>query len=213
MERLAATGHRAIAPDLPGRGGEATQTLDAYARRIGEVVAAEAEPVLLVGHSMGGVVITTVAERMPERVKRLVYVCAFLPASGQSLLDLARTDTESTLMRYLVIDEAAGLHHVRPEGARESFYHDCPVADAEAAAARLGKEPLSVVATPVVTTAARFGRVPRTYVECTEDRALGPALQRRILAAQPCDVTRLASSHSPFYSQPDALAGILREVA
>ncbi|HZS41457.1 MAG TPA: alpha/beta fold hydrolase [Polyangia bacterium] len=209
VPELVALGHRALAPDLPGRGGDATQTLDAYARSIGEVIAAQAEPVVLVGHSMGGVVITAVAERMPERLARLVYVCAFLPASGQSLLELAKSDTESALMPALVIDEASGLHHVRADGARVAFYHDCAEADAERAIARLGREPLAVVAAPVATTAERFGRVPRTYVECTDDRALGPSLQRRMHAAQPCRVERLASSHSPFYSQPAALARLL----
>lgn len=207
--RLAASGHRVVTPDLPGRGGDGAQTLDAYATHIADRIAAEPEPVLLVGHSMGGVVVTAVAERIPERLAGLVYVCGFMPASGQSLLDLAKTDTESVLMRHLAFDEARGVHWVRPEGARASFYHDCPEADAEAAARRLGAESLAVVATPVATTSARFGRVSRLYIECTDDRALGPALQRRMCAAQPCRVERLATGHSPFYAQPEALAGIL----
>jgi pimeloyl-ACP methyl ester carboxylesterase len=213
--RLQAAGHRVLVVDLPGRAGDtrplATLGLDDYATLVADVVSAQAEPVCLVGHSMGGVVITAVAERLPERIQRLVYVCAFLPQSGQSLLDLAKTDDESVLMRNLVLDEANGIHSVRPEGARESFYHDCSAADAERATARLCAEPLAVVATPVQTTAARFGRVPRAYVETTEDRAVGPSLQRRMCAAQPCVVVALQSSHSPFYSQPEALAHLLVE--
>jgi pimeloyl-ACP methyl ester carboxylesterase len=215
VPRLEEDGHRAVAVDLPGRAGDgrplASLTLDDYLARVGEAVAAQAEPVVLVGHSMGGVVITGVAERMPEKLKRLVYVCAFLPASGQSLYDLAKTDTDSLLMRHLVIDEAKGIHRVKPEGARESFLHDCSDEDAERAAARLTDEPLAPVSTPVVTTGSRFGRVSRSYVECTEDRAISPSVQRRMHAAQPCKVTRLASSHSPFYAQPDELARILVE--
>jgi pimeloyl-ACP methyl ester carboxylesterase len=211
VPRLTAAGHRVWAPDLPGRGGDPAQTLDAYAERIADTVAAQREPVVLVGHSMGGVVVTTVAEKVPDKLARLVYVCAFLPRSGQSLLELAKTDGESQLLRHLVIDEARGLHHVRREGAREAFYHDCSDGDATRAIERLGAEPLAVVATPVVTTPGRFGRVPRTYVECTDDRAVGPSLQRRMHAAQPCRVVPLASSHSPFYSQPEALTRILVE--
>jgi pimeloyl-ACP methyl ester carboxylesterase len=213
---LVEAGHRALAPDLPGRAGgarpTAALTLDAYAQRIGEVVAAQGEPVVLVGHSMGGTVISTVAERMPAQLERLVYVCAFLPQSGQSLLDLARSDGESQLLGHLVIDEASGLHHVRPEGAREALYHDCPAGDAERATSRLVPEPLGVVATPVTTSAERFGRVPRSYIECTDDQALSPSLQRRMHTAQPCRVHSLASSHSPFYSQPEALARLLQSI-
>ena len=213
VARLTAAGHRVLAPDLPGRGSDARPlfalTLDDYATAIAGVVAAQPEPVVLVGHSMGGVVITSVAERVPERLERLVYVCAFLPANGQSLLDLATSDKESVLLRNLVIEAAAGTHHVRPEGARESFYHDCSDADADAATKRLVAEPLAVVATPVATSAARFGRVPRSYVECTDDRAVGPSLQRRMHGAQPCRVSSIASGHSPFLARPDELTRAL----
>jgi pimeloyl-ACP methyl ester carboxylesterase len=210
VTRLTRAGHRAVAVDLPGRGADrrpaATLTLEDYAQKVVDAVATEKEPVVLVGHSMGGVVITQAAERAPERIARLAYVCAFLPAHGQSLLELAQSDGESVLLGNLVIEERRGTHHVRPEGARESFYHDCSDDDAARAAARLVPESLAVVATPVQTTAARFGRVPRSYIECSDDRALGPSLQKRMHAATPCRVTRIVSGHSPFFSRPDELA-------
>lgn len=213
IPRLVAAGHRAVAVDLPGRADDTRPSASLgyhdYVARVVDAVSAEPEPVVLVGHSMGGVVVTGAAERVPERLARLVYVCAFLPASGQSLLDLARSDDESRLMRHLVIDEQKGTHHVDGAGARDAFYHDCPDDDVAFACERLVPEPLAVVATPVVSSAERFGRVARHYLECTEDRALGPSLQRRMHAAQPCRVTRLASSHSPFFAQPDALARAL----
>ncbi len=211
--RLSGAGHRVIAVDLPGRAGVARPVaalgLADYAARVADAVVEAGERVVLVGHSMGGVVITAAAERVPERIERLVYVCAYLPQNGQSLLDLAQSDTESVLMRHLVFEDHKGTHHVRPDGAREAFYHDCADADATRATARLVAEPLAVVVTPVETSALRFGRVPRSYIECSDDRALGPSLQRRMHAAQPCRVTRIASSHSPFYSRPDTLAAAL----
>jgi pimeloyl-ACP methyl ester carboxylesterase len=197
VSRLQRAGHRALAVDLPGRGADtrpaAALTLDDYAQHVVDAIAAEKEPVVLIGHSMGGVVVTQAAERAPERIARLAYVCAFLPANGQSLLDLARTDGESVLLA----------------NARESFYHDCSDDDAERATARLIPESLAVVGTPVHTTAARFGRVPRSYIECSDDRALGPSLQKRMHAATPCRVTRIVSSHSPFFSRPDELVRAL----
>jgi pimeloyl-ACP methyl ester carboxylesterase len=210
---LTAAGHRVHAPDLPGRGGDRSQTLDSYARAIADLVAAQAEPVVLVGHSMGGVVITQAAELVPEKLTRLVYVCAFLPQNGQSLRALAQSDGESALMPALVIDEKSGLHWVKPEGARNAFYHDCADGEVERALPRLCKESLAVVGAPVAISAERFGRVPRLYIECTEDRALGPSLQKRMHAATHCFTVQLPSSHSPFYSQPEALASILLESA
>jgi pimeloyl-ACP methyl ester carboxylesterase len=215
--RLVDAGHDVRALDLPGHGDDHTGLAELsralYVERVATAVAAEREPVVLVGHSMGGTVISEVAERVPERVKRLVYLCAFLPRDGQSLRDLAKTDTESALMPALVIDEASGTHWVREDGARAAFYHDCPEEEGARAIRRLTREPLSVVATPIHTTAERFGRVPRDYIECTEDRALGPSLQRRMHQAQPCRVRALPSSHSPFYSMPEALARLLVESA
>jgi pimeloyl-ACP methyl ester carboxylesterase len=213
VQRLTRAGHRAVAVDLPGRGADTRPTsdltLEDYAQHVVDAVAAEKEPVVLVGHSMGGVVITQAAERAPERIARLAYVCAFLPADGQSLLDLARTDGESVLLGNLIIEAHNGTHHVRPEGARESFYHDCSDDDAARATARLIPESLAVVGTPVETSEARFGRVPRSYIECSDDRALGPTLQKRMHTATPCRVTRIVSSHSPFFSRPDELARAL----
>ena len=91
---LEALGHTVEAPDLPGAGADETPvgevTLAAYAERVGGVLAARPEPAVLVGVSMGGVVITQVAGNAPERVRSLVFVCAFMPGDGQSLLDLTR---------------------------------------------------------------------------------------------------------------------------
>src|SRR5262249_4568401 len=91
QERLNAAGHTTVAFDLPGLGNDRTPTsevtLDSYAARLCEVLAASSERAIIVGNSMGGIVITQGAARCPERVAALVYVAAFLPKDGQSLLD------------------------------------------------------------------------------------------------------------------------------
>src|SRR5882757_9224898 len=90
--RLEAAGHKVETPDLPGSGEDRTPveevTLDAYANRIRDVLDGSDEQSILVGNSMGGVVITEAAAQRPEMVKRLIYVAAFLPGDGQSLIDL-----------------------------------------------------------------------------------------------------------------------------
>lgn len=215
-ELLVAAGHTVTAIDLPGHGADrsplAAQTLDTYVACVSGAIDAHAEPVVLVGHSMGGVVVTQTAERRPEKVRALAYVCAFLPRDGQSLLDLARTDDESLLVKNLVIDEAAGLHWVLEDAQRDVFYHDCPDEDAARAKRLVVREPLAPVSTPVRISEAAFGRIPRTYVECLDDRAMGPALQRRMVGATPCRVVSMRSGHSPFFSAPSALAAHLMSI-
>jgi pimeloyl-ACP methyl ester carboxylesterase len=93
---LRARGHEVHAPDLPGHGADpaptATQTLDDYAERIGATVADCRGEVVLVGHSLGGLVISAVAEARPERLHRLVYLTAFLPRDGDSLVKICSVD-------------------------------------------------------------------------------------------------------------------------
>jgi pimeloyl-ACP methyl ester carboxylesterase len=215
---LAAAGHRPVAIDLPGHGADQTprahQTLEAYVDALLRALDAEPEPVLLVGHSMGGVVITQAAERRPERIRGLIYVAAYLPTDGQSLLDLARADTDGLVLPNVVLDRLSGEHWVRPEAVREVFYGDCSAEDVAAAEAQLVRERYAPHATPVRITAERFGRVPRTFIEARRDRCVSLALQRRMEAASPCQrMLALDSAHSPWWSAPEALARLLCEEA
>src|SRR5437764_11516680 len=87
------------------------------------------------------------------------------------------------------------------QAAAEVFYNCCEPGVAEAAFARLGAEPATIGEEPLQLTPGRYGRVPRTYVECRADRILPIATQRAMVARQPpCDVLTLDSDHSPFYS-------------
>jgi pimeloyl-ACP methyl ester carboxylesterase len=87
--QLEAVGHTVEALDLPGSGDDETPvadvTLDAYADRVCAAPAERAEPAVLVGYSMGGVVITQATQQCDECIASLVFVCAFMPSNGQSL--------------------------------------------------------------------------------------------------------------------------------
>jgi pimeloyl-ACP methyl ester carboxylesterase len=211
---LEARGHRVVAPDLPGHGADRTPlaqiTLDAYAERVRETVAAQPEPVVLVGHSMGGVVITAGAELIPERVRTLVYLTAFLVGPGESLLSAAGNDPD-TLLAGSFVPSPDGLSvTVKPDVVKPAFYAQCSDADVERARARLVPQATAPFSTPVRYTPERAGRIPRVYIECTRDRAIGLPVQRRMAAAHPCaKVLTLDTDHSPFYSTPDALAAHL----
>lgn len=209
---LAAAGHEVEAPDLPGRGGDrrppAEVTLDDHVERVTEVVERGRQPAILVGHSFGGFVAAHVAERVPEGVGLLVFLAAFLLRDGQSVLEVAESVPPE--VDYLEVREAEGLVVVRPEAARDAFYHDCPAPTARRAAARLVPEALAPRRTPARLTEVRFGRVPRVYLETQHDRALPLSLQRRMREALPClEVAVLPTGHSPFLSAPGVLAGLL----
>jgi pimeloyl-ACP methyl ester carboxylesterase len=211
---LERAGHVVRAPDLPGHGDDKTPlaeiTSESYVGRVANVLESLAEPAILVGHSMGGMVISQVAERRPDKVRTLAYVAGFLLRDGQSVLDAAQTDTDSALMPSLEWASDGLSASVPAAAARIAFYGKCSAPDAMAAAARLCAEPAAPVITPIRVTGARFGQIHRVYVECSEDRAVSPSLQRTMHAATPCArVVSLATDHSPFYSKPDELAAFL----
>jgi pimeloyl-ACP methyl ester carboxylesterase len=210
---LAAKGHRAIAFDLPGHGADRTPpeqvTLSGYVERVGEALSRLPEPALLLGHSMGGMVIAQAGEEHTPRVRALVYLAAFLPRNGESLGGLA---IPSAVTPNLRPDREASVVCFDPAGARDAFYHDCSDADVETARARLCPQPVTPW-TGGVRLGARYEAIPRHYVECTLDRAIPIAEQRRMHAATPCCVHTLEAAHSPFYSMPEELAGVLDAIA
>jgi len=211
---LAARGRKSVAIDLPGAGEDQTPlagvTLDLYAQQVVAALEALEEPAILVGHSMGGLSITEAAERAPERIAKLVYLCAFIPRDGESLLSVAgQSDPADVAMETIFSGDGLSVT-VADASIKAGFYADCSDQDVAFAKARLRPLPVQPAATPVHTTAERFGRVPRVYIECTEDRAIPIARQRAMAAAfPPIEVHTLSTSHSPFFSAPDALADIL----
>jgi pimeloyl-ACP methyl ester carboxylesterase len=211
-------GHRTITPDLPGHGDDRTPvaaiSLESYVAASGEVLKTIPDRVILVSHSMSGIVITQAAERWPYRIGLLVYVAAFLPANGQSLAVLAAGDTESRIGPNSVPSGDGLAVTVREAAIAELFYADCPADDITLARTRLVPEPLAPLLTPVHTTAGKFGRVPRAYVECLRDRALPLARQRLMQAALPCaPVLAMDTGHAPFFAAPHALAEALARLA
>src|SRR4051812_1033182 len=190
VAELAARGHAAATLDLPGAGDDATPvaevTLDAYARRICDALAAESEPVVLVGHSMGGMAIAQAAARCPENIARLVYVAAFLPADGQSLVDITQLPEGAgdMVQANMVVEGEPPVATMPEEAAREAFYGRCSPHQADWAIERLRPQPLAPFVTPVELEGAEDGptRPPRAYVVSTEDRAIPTALQRRLVA-------------------------------
>ena len=217
QDSLSAANALSTAVDLPGHGEDTTPpaglTLDAYADSVLRVLDHIHEPVVLVGHSLGGATISTVAERVPERIAALVYVCALLQPSGATPADLHANHPDSPLLAAIELSEDGLLTSIRSDAAGDLFYGDCDPEDAEWATDRLVAEPTGPAMSTIHTTTERWGAVPRAYVRCGLDRAIAPDEQDRMVQEVGADVVvELASSHSPMLSQPDALAVALVEI-
>jgi pimeloyl-ACP methyl ester carboxylesterase len=151
---LRAAGHTVDTLDLPGSGEDRTPvaeiTLDAYAERVCEVLAA-GPPAVLVGHSMGGMVITQAAARGPRQIRSLIYVSAFLPADGQSLLDLTMYPeaADDQVQANLVLDEDQPIATMPTAAARGALFGCCDDEQAAWGIAQLGGQPVVPFGQPV----------------------------------------------------------------
>ncbi len=218
VDRLSAGGVKAVAIDLPGHGSDPGPLTDLHgdADRVREALDRIDGPVVLLGHSYGGAVITEAGDH--PAVVHLVYLCALILDDGESCVSAAAAEAGTDRISHdgrpdlgagIVADEH-GTGSLDPSVAAACLYNDCDPATVEWAVARLGPQPLITLRqTP---TALAWRDKPSTYVVCANDMAIHPDLQR-ILAERCTYSTEWNSDHSPFLSQPDRLADTLRELA
>jgi pimeloyl-ACP methyl ester carboxylesterase len=215
-QRLEAAGHSVEAPDLPGSGADPTPvaevTLDAYAARVCEVLGERDEPAVVVANSMGGVVATQAAARCPDGVAALVYVAAFLPQDGDSLLALTQLPEGEgdQVQANMVVEGDPPVARMPDEASGTAIFANCSEEVTDWALERRGAQAVAPFAQPVELGGFDFGALPLTYVICTQDQAIPPALQRRMLEAAGCtDVVELDTDHAPHLSMTAELAEIL----
>ena len=218
VPRLQAAGHKAVAVDLPGHGKDRTPpgdvTMRDYVDCIGRAIDELGEPVILVGHSRGGIAITQAAEAHADRITRLVYLAAYLVPNGQTIIPLFMSDSDTLVRSNLIINREEGWDMLKPEAFRAALYADCCDDDIALAHALLMPEPGAPAATPISTTPERWGRIPRTYIHLRDDCAVSGPLQQRMFTAIPCEeVIAMDTSHSAYFSAPDELAHHLASVS
>jgi len=211
---LKAQGHEVIAVNLPGHGNDATSfaniSLQSYVDVVKNAIG-DRKNVILVGHSMAGLVISEVAEEIPGQIKELVYLAAYLPQNGESLLSLAKQDADSHVGKYLQIDQDTGSANVAKEGVIDVFAADAPAQVGDYLTNNIKPEPLAPLATPVALTDGKFGSVKKVYIHTTDDHAVSFTLQKTMVKnnGHVSKEYSLPSSHTPFISMPDKLAAIL----
>ncbi len=253
-------GHQVIALDLPGSGLNAgfpaaywarpfdpnafatetspvaNVTLDDYVRQVTGLVRKaidnESSRVVLVGHSMGGIVLNAVGELLGRtKIRRLVYLTAFMPRSGVPATDYVdlMVQNGSLLFQLLVadIDAIGGAARIDPSSPdplyrtvlRETFYGDVTDDDIPGIANLLTPDQGVLPISKATSLTSGWGSIPRTFIACSEDNALPLAVQQQFIneadlefPGNLTEVVTLKSSHSPFLSQPQRLAQILGDL-
>ncbi len=216
---LEKSGNKVIVVQLPGHGSDQTPpqnlTMDVYRDRVITTIDSIGGKVILVGHSLGGVVISDVAEEIPSKIERLVYVAAFVPLSGQSLLGLASTDTTSVLGANLRPSADNLTVDIVHDQIVNGFIQDGTTDEQNLLLANYRVEPAIPLTNNITLTAANYGSVPKVYIKTLLDHAVTPTLQTRMLAATPgfLAVYQVNTGHCPFLVKPDSTAALLTQAA
>lgn len=213
-------GYKVETIDLPSHGNDTTNAnsikLDDYVKKVIESANKIEGQIILVGHSMGGIVISQAAEILGKnKVFKLIYLDAFLPKNGESVSSLARLiesylpkDTSRlTIGSGLIVSEDKMTSIFKPEVADMLFYHDCSQADKDFAHRNMSRQSFAPLGTPVSVSDSIYGKIPKYFILCTDSKDLDKSiLPSRVKCEK---LVKLNSSHSPFFSKPRKLTNIL----
>ncbi|WP_433526924.1 alpha/beta fold hydrolase [Nocardia pseudovaccinii] len=211
IERLRKDGYPVVAAANPLRGptGDASTLRSLIGRVDG--------PVVLVGHSYGGSVISA-AGAGNDKVEALVYVAAFLPAPGETALELTNRYPGSTLpstlnpVPYTTFDGTTGTDlYIQQDKFRDQFAADVPAERAALMAA--GQRPIAQAALEEKATAAAWNEKPSWDVITTQDLNIPVEAQRFMADRAHAHVTEVAASHSVAVSHPDVVAEVIEQAA
>lgn len=199
---LNAKGMNVVAVQLP------LTSLADDAATVKRAIALEDGPVLLVGHSYGGAVITEAGN--DPKVKGLVYVAAFAPDAGQSAGSLGATVAAPPLAAEVKPD-SEGFLKISKTGIYESFAQDLTAA--EKAILYAAQAPTNVKSVGGNVTGAAWHNKPSWYIVASKDRAIPPELEVTMAKTINATTTTVASSHVPMLSHPDAVAAVVEQAA
>jgi pimeloyl-ACP methyl ester carboxylesterase len=211
-------GHDVYAPDMPSNGEDPTPpedvTLADYVEKVGEVLTQVDEQAVLVGHSLGGATITQAGEIFANKIIGLVYLAAAIPSNGQCRADLTMSNENSLLNKYRRVTADEKSVYIVDEGIVPTFYEDCDDATIMWAKTKLVRQSMAIFTTPVSTSQQKWGKLPRGYIVCQQDRAILPDSQEYMCQMHRCNpVITMDTSHSPFLSAPSELAGHLDKIS
>jgi pimeloyl-ACP methyl ester carboxylesterase len=211
IERLRRDGYPVMAPANPLRG------LASDAAYIHSVLAGVKGPVVLVGHSYGGAVISQAALGDPQ-VKALVYIAAFLPDKGESALELSNKFPGSTLgpnlnaVPFPLADGGTGTDlYIKADKFHDQFAADVPASVTDLMAAT--QRPVASAALEEGAAGAAWKTIPSWDLITTEDKNIPPASQRFMAERAHARSVEIKASHAVSVSHPGAVARLIEQAA
>jgi pimeloyl-ACP methyl ester carboxylesterase len=217
--RLRSKGHRVVTLDLPGHGRRAAEVrhagVEAYGRAVADTMALEGvSRGIVVGHSMGGLVIPKAAELAPERVAHLVFLAAAVVPDGGTLAGTLMMPAGRAMMTGNAASRGDGTFLYPAEIAWTRWMGDMPRSDPRVSRAISLLTPQAI--RPFlerVNLRTFYGkRVPRTYIRCLQDVAVAPAKGAECAARLGVTAVDMNCAHDAMLSQPDEVVRILEKI-
>lgn len=215
---LQASGHAVKTVQLPGLGKDQTPvetvTFADHVNAVKNAVLQQSGPVILVGHSYAGAVVSQVGEDIPEKIKKLIYISGQMPGDGETIAQWALADTASVVTKNLIVDGAVA--YMTKENYEKGLYNvalkggPLMVWKAEKIISELRPHPLATLFVPLHLSSV-YRSLDKVYISCLQDKAVTPVAQRNMYSRFP--ETKIyfirKSDHSPFVSAPFELLELL----
>jgi len=220
IELLSADRSKVIAVDLPGHGDNqvpiAEVTMNAYVQKVSDIINDLGEKVILVGHSLAGSIISQVAENIPDKIDRLIYVAASLPKSGDTVMSLMQSDKKSELLPNIILSEDQSYATLKNEDIANLLLHD--VVDRDYVEKLIPKFSIKQATEPFMASVKlsekKFGSVTKYYIRATLDKVMSPSLQDEMINNWKVEqVFTLESGHFPLTSIPDRLVEVIKKAS
>lgn len=218
---LESRGNKVIKVELLGHGNDKTPvseiTFDGYVRQVIAVIDSLNTPVVLVGHSLGGAIVTQAATKLPQKIEKLVYIAGFIPKSGSSVFEYSAMDTETLIPSVLEFStDGSTVTIANPEvNLRNVFCQYGSNEDIGLLVEKLRPEPVAAAGTPLNYSSDVYSTIAnKYYIYTTKDKAISYAFQQQM--ANDAHITKtykIESGHSPFLSKPAELVQLLIQIA
>jgi len=214
MPLLLKGGASPIAIDLPGHGDRAADrigiTMSTYIDDVADFIHKEnLKDLVLVGHSMSGIIISKIAETMPERVKHLVYLAAVVPRNNEALIDLLTKEREVALrQQYGKVHELFGTL----EQLRQMYFTDMEGEEKEYFVRQLTPQPLAVFFERIPFSRFPDIDTPRTYLMGMKDKSLPPLLSAGFAVRLKVEPVKIDAGHDMMVSRPEEVAEVLLRI-
>jgi pimeloyl-ACP methyl ester carboxylesterase len=165
------------------------------------------KPVVLVGHSLAGFVVSQVAEEMPGKIEKLIFISSMVPYNQKTVYDIISEDAGSELLKNLIFAEDKSWATVNEDTLKNIVYNGATQEQIMNAAPHLVHQATQPFFVPVTTTVNRFGKIDKIFIVCEKDKILSAAAQKELAKIINCNkIISINMGHVPHVENPELLA-------